>query len=197
MSEDQLRQGGEGGTEPAADAERPRRRRPVVSLGVLDNHLGYLVRRLQLWIFQDFTRTLRKFDIRPAQYSVLVVVEANPGLSQADVAEALGIERARLVRLLDELEHRGLIRRQPSPRDRRSHALVLTREGMRKLKPIRELAADHEARLEAALGGDARNLLLGALRAFNDAQAATVDARSGDDLDASGDSSRPLASPPA
>ena len=119
------------GERPFADRERVRRKRQALELGVLDGHLGYFVRRLQVWIFQDFVRTLASFDIRPAQYSVLVVIEANSGLSQADLAERLGIERARLVRLLDGLEKRGLTRRQPSPLDRRSHALVLTREGRR------------------------------------------------------------------
>ena len=172
MTDRQLRSGtdGEEGASAAENGERPRRRRPALALGVLHSHLGYLVRRLQLWIFQDFTRTLRKFDIRPAQYSVLVVIKANAGLSQADVAEALGIERARLVRLLDELEQRGLIRRLPSPRDRRSHALVLTRDGAKKLKPILALAREHEARLEAALGPGTRNVLLAALRQFSAAQ---------------------------
>ena len=112
--------------------ERARKKRQALELGVLDGHLGYFVRRLQVWIFQDFVRTLASFDIRPAQYSVLVVIEANPGLSQADLADTLGIERARLVRLLDGLEKRGLTRRQPSPIDRRSHALFLTREGQQK-----------------------------------------------------------------
>jgi DNA-binding MarR family transcriptional regulator len=152
---------------PAAEAgEKPRRRRPAIDFGVLDSHLGYLVRRLQLWIFQDFTRTLAKFDIRPAQYSVLVLIEANTGLSQADVAEALGIERARLVRVLDELEKRDLIRRLASPNDRRSHALVLTREGQRRLKPIKALAAAHEAKVDALLGEEHRDALLAALRNF-------------------------------
>ena len=48
-------------------------------------------------------RALAAHDIRPAQFSVLVVIEADPGLSQADLADTLGIERARLVRLLDGL----------------------------------------------------------------------------------------------
>ena len=125
------------------------------------------MRRLQVWIFQDFVRTLAPFDIRPAQYSVLVVIAANPGLSQADVAGTLGIERARLVRLLDGLEKRGLIRRQPSPSDRRSHALVLTREGQRDLKRIKALAAEHEANLTERLGAGKRDALLAALREFS------------------------------
>ena len=117
------------GAPQGAGRARARKQRPVLDLGVLDGHLGYFVRRLQVWIFQDFVRTLAAFDIRPAQFSVLVVIEANPGLSQADLGETLGIERARLVRLLDGLEKRGLTRRQPSPTDRRSHALSLTEAG--------------------------------------------------------------------
>jgi DNA-binding MarR family transcriptional regulator len=130
----------------------------------LDNHLGYVIRRVQLWIFQDFISTLATIDIRPAQYSVLVVIAANPGLSQAEVAEALGIERARLVRLLDKLEKRGLTRRLASPVDRRSHVLCLTREGQKVLKRAKTLAALHETRLIARLGRDQHKLAMNVLR---------------------------------
>jgi DNA-binding MarR family transcriptional regulator len=151
----------------ASPGERGRRRARTPELGVLNGHLGYFVRRFQVWIFQDFVRTLAPFDIRPAQFSVLVVIDANPGLSQTDLADALGIERARLVRLLDELEKRGFTRRTPAPSDRRSHALVLTREGQQKLKRIKALAAAHEARVEAMLGPEQRNQMLAALRGIS------------------------------
>ena len=154
------------GAPQGAGRARARKQRPVLDLGVLDGHLGYFVRRLQVWIFQDFVRTLAAFDIRPAQFSVLVVIEANPGLSQADLGETLGIERARLVRLLDGLEKRGLTRRQPSPNDRRSHALSLTEAGQAALKRIKSLAAEHEAHLANRLGPDKRDVLLAALRDF-------------------------------
>lgn len=157
--------------EPSAPADRGRRKGLPPELGVLDGHLGYFVRRFQVWIFQDFVRTLATFDIRPAQYSVLVVIEANAGLSQADLADTLGIERARLVRLLDELEKRGLTRRMPSPSDRRSHALFLTRDGQQKLKQIKALAAVHEARVEAVLGAEERDQMLAALKGFSAAPA--------------------------
>jgi DNA-binding MarR family transcriptional regulator len=154
------------GAVPLGSRERARRKRKRLPLGVLEGHLGYVVRRLQVWIFQDFVRTLAGFDIRPAQYSVLVVIEANPGLSQADLAERLGIERARLVRLLDGLEQRDLTRREPSRSDRRSHALFLTRDGQRDFKRIKALAAEHEARLTKRLGPERRDALLAMLKDF-------------------------------
>ena len=83
-------------------------------------------RRPQLWMFQDFIRRLSSIDISPAEFSVLVVIGANTGLSQAELATTLGIERARLVRLLHRLEKRGLTQRLPSSADGRRHALRLT-----------------------------------------------------------------------
>ena len=135
-------------------------------LGVLAHHLGYFLRRAQLSVFQDFIRTLASIDIRPAQYSVLVVIGANRGLSQSEVAQALGIERARLVRLLDKLERRGLTQRLASPNDRRSHVLQLTSSGQKILKRATALAARPEARLAERLGTAHHRLIVEALRDF-------------------------------
>lgn len=138
----------------------------AIDLGALNGHLGYFARRLQVWIFQDFIRTLAAIQIRPAQFSVLVVIGANAGLSQSDLSQALGIERARLVRLLDRLERRGLTERRPSPKDRRSHALFLTGEGQKLLKRAEALARRHEERLIAILGTGRHGMMLEALREF-------------------------------
>ena len=136
----------------------------VVDLGVLNQHLGYFVRRLQVWIFQDFIRTLARIDISPAQFSVLVVIGANEGLSQSELAGTLGIERARLVRMLHLLEKRGLTQRQPSSADGRRHALRLTRAGQAQLKLAKALAAQHEAALKPKLGTERYQLLLDTIR---------------------------------
>jgi DNA-binding MarR family transcriptional regulator len=141
--------------------------RASIEIGVLSEHLGYFIRRLQVWVFQDFIRTLAPVDIRPAQYSVLVVIAANPGLSQSDLADRLGIERARLVRVLDKLEKRGLTRRLASPSDRRSHALRLTPAGQKTLKRAAMLAAMHEAKLIERLGPEQRKSMLTLLRQFD------------------------------
>jgi DNA-binding MarR family transcriptional regulator len=149
-----------------SDRKLARNSRRPLDLGVLNDHLGYFVRRAQVWIFQDFIRALASIDIRPAQFSVLVVIGANAGISQADLAETLGIERARLVRLLDRLEKRGLTERLASPLDRRSHALHLTRAGQTTLKRAKALAAAHEATLVHRLGAEHHKRMLDILRDF-------------------------------
>jgi DNA-binding MarR family transcriptional regulator len=150
----------------AVPLPRERKNRRIVDLDVLTSHLGYSLRRAQVWVFQDFIRTLSVIDLRPAQYSVLVVIGANPGLSQAELADRLAIERARLVHMLDHLQRRGLTERLPSPTDRRTHALQLTKEGQKLLKRAKALAARHEARLAEKLGPDSRAQVLDLLKVF-------------------------------
>jgi DNA-binding MarR family transcriptional regulator len=124
----------------------------TLALGQLDSHLGYFVRRLQIWIFQDFIRTLAPMKVRPAQYSVLLIIEANPGRSQASIGQTLGIERARLARMLHELERRKWVARHANGSDARSHSLYLTAEGENALVKIKKLAEQHEVHLRDLLG---------------------------------------------
>ena len=138
-----------------------------IALDALAGHAGYAVRRFQIWIFQDFIRTLAAVDIRPTQYSVMTVIGANPGLSQMAVAKRLGIERARLVHLLDSLEQRDLVNRIKSATDRRSHALHLTARGRSSLAQFKRLAAEHERHVAEKIGKENREKLLQILSAFN------------------------------
>jgi DNA-binding MarR family transcriptional regulator len=136
------------------------------SLGVLEQRLGYSARRLQVWIFQDFIRRLAGLDLSPAQFSVLVVIGANPGLSQAELSDTLGIARARLVRLLHRLDRRGLTRRLPSSADGRRHALELTAAGVALLGEAVQLSEQHEDAVKRRLGPAKHRMLLDALREF-------------------------------
>jgi len=136
----------------------------TIDLGPLPDLIGYVLRRAQLAVFQDFFAAFAPFDIRPAQFSVLTVIERNPGLTQSQVAEALGIKRTNFVGMLDALEARGLTERRPAARDKRSYALYLTAEGaglMRRLKPVLKV---HETRMIAKVGEDGRAALIALLR---------------------------------
>jgi DNA-binding MarR family transcriptional regulator len=137
-----------------------------VKLGALDGHLGYFLRRLQVTVFKDFIRTLAPMDVRPAQYSVLLLIEANPGRSQAAIGQALDIERARLARLLHVLEDRRWIERRASAGDGRSHSLYLTREGEKALVRIKALTARHEAWLIEFAGTKRYGVLMDLLKDF-------------------------------
>ncbi len=139
---------------------------PRLDFDALNGHVRYFLRRLQVHIFQDFIRGLAAFDVRPAQYSVMVLIAANPGQPQAAIARALNIERAALARMLHELQRRGWVQRLRSTRDGRSHALFMTRDGQKALARIKMLALAHERRMEQFIGPKRRRELLNMLKDF-------------------------------
>ncbi|KAB2915292.1 MAG: MarR family transcriptional regulator [Hyphomicrobiaceae bacterium] len=143
-----------------ADAPDSTSEQPRADVGPLSRMIGYALRRAQLAVFDEVIANFAEIDLRPAQFSVLVLLNHRPGLKQSDVAAALGIQRANFVVLFDGLERRGLARRTPAPNDRRSYALFLTDAGKAMLGRASELEAKHEARLDALLGEGGRERLL-------------------------------------
>ena len=126
-----------------------------IDYGPLTRRLGYVLRRAQVAVFRDFFAEFETFNIRPGQYSILTIIEGNPGMKQTAVSEALGIKRANFVAMIDELEGRGLVRRDAAPNDRRSNALVLTAAGRRLIHQLHAAADRHEDRIATFVGRDA------------------------------------------
>ncbi|MGL4290281.1 MAG: MarR family winged helix-turn-helix transcriptional regulator [Phreatobacter sp.] len=146
----------DAGLATPADAAR-------LDMGPLSGLVGYVLRRAQLSVFEDFIKCFEPLGLRPAQFSALVLIDANPGRSQREVAAALGIQRPNFVAMMDQFERRGLARRLRSGTDRRTHALVLTEDGKRLLGEAFEVVAVHEARVTARLGAKGRDALLNLL----------------------------------
>ena len=136
----------------------------ALQLGELSELLGYCLKRAQLRIFEDFLRSVAPLQLTPAQFSVLLLLEKNPGRNQSEIASTLGILRPNFVAMLDGLESRDLCVRMRSTNDRRSHIVVLTDKGRAVLARAKKLVATkHEARLNELLGAANRAALLGML----------------------------------
>ena len=137
------------GKQPAEDAGEGR----ALQLAELSDLLGYALKRAQLKVFEDFLRGVAPLELTPAQFSVLLLLDRNPGRNQTEIANTLGILRPNFVAMLDGLESRGLCTRIRSAQDRRSHILELTDKGRALLARAKKLVANkHEARLVELLG---------------------------------------------
>jgi len=151
---------GTGRKEPAEVAPET----SALQLGELADHLGYSLKRAQLRIFEDFLRCVAPLELTPAQFSVLMLLDKNPGRNQTEIATTLGILRPNFVAMLDGLESRDLCARTRSTNDRRSHIVVLTDKGKAVLARAKKLVASkHEARLNELLGPANRAALLSML----------------------------------
>jgi DNA-binding MarR family transcriptional regulator len=89
----------------------------------------------------------------------LGMLRRSAGQSQQDLAGSLGMHPSRMVALIDELEHKGLLERRANPDDRRVYALFLTPAGEKALRDVGRVSAEHLEALCAALDDAERQRL--------------------------------------
>ncbi len=119
--------------------------------GLLTELVGYRLRRAQAAVFSHFRDRIGGDGVTPGQFGVLVLIDANSGLSQSALAKALGIKRSTMVAVIDRLEQLGWVERMTSEADRRSYALTLTKKGTDILTRITPLVRGHEEHINTGL----------------------------------------------
>jgi DNA-binding MarR family transcriptional regulator len=128
------------------------------------HRVGFLLSTLGFTSQRRWAERLRPLGLDARQAAMLRHVASIEGRSQQALATALRIPASRVVALVDDLEHRGLLERRPDPRDRRVRALHLTQKGKRLLARVMELSEEHEAELSAGLRPAERRQLVDLLR---------------------------------
>ena len=119
---------------------------PGIDYGVLDELMGYSVRRAQIVMYEDFIASLASWQVTPPRFSALVIIARNPGLKLTELARILGIARSGAVALIDSLADMAYVERRPSPTDRRALGLFLTSQGRVDLPHIIDAVKAHDQR---------------------------------------------------
>jgi DNA-binding MarR family transcriptional regulator len=144
---------------------RPRVHVPIgrvagLDYDVLDELLGYSLRRAQVALFQAFHQATRGMDITPPRFTALVIIGANPGLSQSVLGRVLGIARSGAMLLTDWFETRGLVERKRRPNDERAWGLHLTRRGEQFVARMKARVLEHDLKKARTLSDKERRELL-------------------------------------
>jgi DNA-binding MarR family transcriptional regulator len=132
----------------------------------LDGLLGYLLRRAQGAMHRDFMASVASFELTQKQAATMWLIQANAGVSQAEVAAALGMDRATMMALTDRLEDRGFVVRKRSSVDRRRQDLYLTPAGQGILRKCKAKIAEHDEKFRALFTAPELAALLDALKRF-------------------------------
>lgn len=144
---------------------RPRSLAPIhrvagLRYGVLDELLGYSLRRAQLALFLAFRDAARGTELTPPRFTALVIIGANPGLSQSVLGAVLGIARSGAMLMTDYLEQRGWVERRRRPGDARAWGLYLTRRGQQFVERIEARVLDYDYRVAGKITLKERKELL-------------------------------------
>jgi DNA-binding MarR family transcriptional regulator len=99
-------------------------------------------------------------------YIVLTALRDRPMRTQAALAASIGADKTRLIPVLDELQRRDLIEREPDPADRRMRLVRLTAAGRGLQRAIQaDIRAEEDVML-ADLAAHDRQIFLAALKAI-------------------------------
>jgi DNA-binding MarR family transcriptional regulator len=128
--------------------------------GMLPGLLGYRLRLAQQALFRDFAASVA--EMSPGRVGILLLIEANPGVTQSRLAQAVSLERSTMVGVLHVLEGRGLLERRRGE-DRRTNALWLTAAGRGLVARLKRRIQVHESRVASRLSGAEREQLIGLL----------------------------------
>ena len=133
-------------------------------LGVLDQLIGYHLRRASGAFGADFHLAMEGTGLRQVLFGILSIVSNSRGINQSSVGKLLGIKRANMVSLINELNDMGLIDRVEDPRDRRAMSLTVTAAGTALMREGLKRIREHEERMLAGFTDGERQILLELLR---------------------------------
>lgn len=111
-----------------------------------DESIGFVVNRTAMRLASALTKAMAPHNVTPQQWAVLNRLWEEDGLSQQQLAEQTFRDPPNTARILDRLQRKGLIIREPDPTDRRVQLIFLTDEGRRLRGTLIPLAAQVIAR---------------------------------------------------
>lgn len=125
--------------------------------GILPGLLGYRLRVAQQAVFRDFSASVA--ELSPGRVGILLMIDANPGVTQSRLAQAVSLERSTMVGVLHALQGSGLVERRRGA-DRRTNGLWLTPRGRALVARLKRRIQLHEKRVAAHLSAAERDRLI-------------------------------------
>ena len=125
---------------------------PVTALQPKDEGLsvGYLMGRARASLLSGLDTELARFGLSGMQFAVLKHIGEGSARTAADLCRFMQYDTGAMTRILDRLEHKGLMRRERSREDRRAVVLRLAPSGRTQMP---RLSAAARRVLEAHLAG--------------------------------------------
>jgi DNA-binding MarR family transcriptional regulator len=124
---------------------------PGLDLSALRQTPGFMIRILQIQIFDSFFKHFEKAGLSPVDYAILVTVRDNPAVTQSELAAVLKMQLPNLVKILVRMENAGTLKRKRSLKDKRALELSLTASGRKEADEANKRGSTFNAQTLAAL----------------------------------------------
>lgn len=106
---------------------------------------GYLLHKTDVKLTNFFIRQLKPFGVTPEQWSIICVLQKDKETNQKELSKAIDRDQTTVVRMVNNLQSKGIIKKIINDTDKRSHFITLTKQGEElKLKLIPVVQQAHE-----------------------------------------------------
>lgn len=101
--------------------------------------INFLLTKAQQTVYQYFKSRLAEYDVTPVQYGILSSLWLSDGQNPSQIASSLNLDSSTITGLLDRMENKELLKRQPDPEDRRALRVLLTKTGKELRVPLEKV----------------------------------------------------------
>lgn len=148
------------------------RSQPGIELGALQESLGFFILRASRKLSHDWSSHWHEKQHRPLFYCAFALIGANPGISPANLARFLVLDKSRASDLIDTLESESSIVRRKNATDHRRLGIYLTQEGMNRLANLVVEMKQEDERLHRLFNEEERRQFIGFLSRLAEAETA-------------------------
>ncbi|MEO7009974.1 MAG: MarR family transcriptional regulator [Caldimonas sp.] len=126
----------------------------------LTHLVGYAASRAAIEMRKVFARHMKPFELKVVEFSILMLVAANPHVNQKQIGQTLDISAPNMAVTLDRMVERGWVQRVRSEKDRRAQHIHLTAQGRDLVQRAGKVAATMEEAALRMLSAAERALLI-------------------------------------
>ncbi|MES3015051.1 MAG: MarR family transcriptional regulator [Pseudomonadota bacterium] len=145
---------------PGSASDPPKAGADALDQSRLIHLVGYAASRAAITMRRVFARNFEPLDLKVVEFSILMLVAANPHVNQKQLGEALDISAPNMAVTLDRLVERGWVERVRSTKDRRAMHVHLTPNGVELVARAEKIAATMENPALRALSAAEKALLI-------------------------------------
>jgi MarR family transcriptional regulator, lower aerobic nicotinate degradation pathway regulator len=126
---------------------------------ILEDQVGFHLRRAHQRATLIFNEVMAKFDITPTQFAALAKIDDEGAISQNHLGRLTAMDPSTILGVVGRLQRQGLVHLKSTPGDARLTMIELTLDGQKRVSEMKVVAAEVSKRTLAPLKpADAKTL---------------------------------------
>ncbi len=126
---------------------------------LLRDYFGYSLFKASARLRSLMDQALAKYEMQSHHLGIIKLLQLKGSISQIQIGDELGIDKASMVKLIDQLEKEKYVSRQTDKKDRRIKNIILTNKGIKTIQQCDSVKKNVETQFFSKLASEEVTLL--------------------------------------